>query len=123
MIKGILIVNNGGVCRIAKFYQPVHKEEEQPEVVQQLVIRKIAQLICSRPDSFCNYLEESIPQWGADTKLIYRHYATLYFVFARAPASPGRRRPVARAGTRERRQEPTTIAGARRWRATSGSST
>ena len=39
MIKGILIVNNNGVCRVSKFYQPVHKGEEQPEVIQQLVIR------------------------------------------------------------------------------------
>ena len=61
----------------------MHTEgEEQPEVIQQLVVRKIYNQICSRPDSFCNYLEGAIPQWGADTKLIYRHYATLYFVFA-----------------------------------------
>jgi AP-3 complex subunit sigma len=38
--------------------------------------------VSERPDSFCNYLEGSIMQWGDDTKLIYRHYATLYFVFA-----------------------------------------
>lgn len=30
----------------------------------------------------CNYLEGSIPEWGGATKIIYRHYATLYFVFA-----------------------------------------
>jgi AP-3 complex subunit sigma len=35
-----------------------------------------------RPDSFCNYLEGSIPEWGDNTKIIYRHYATLYFIFA-----------------------------------------
>ena len=40
------------------------------------------QQITSRPDSFCNYLEGSIPEWGENIKLIYRHYATLYFVFA-----------------------------------------
>ena len=27
-------------------------------------------------------MEGAIPQWGDDTKLIYRHYATLWFVFA-----------------------------------------
>lgn len=35
-----------------------------------------------RPDSFCNYLEGSVPEWGETTKIIYRHYATLYFIFA-----------------------------------------
>ena len=33
-------------------------------------------------DSFCNYLEGVIPEWGGGTKIIYRHYATLYFIFA-----------------------------------------
>jgi AP-3 complex subunit sigma len=27
-------------------------------------------------------LEGSIPEWGEKTKIIYRHYATLYFIFA-----------------------------------------
>ncbi|KAH8091179.1 clathrin/adaptor complex [Aureococcus anophagefferens] len=63
VVKGIVIVNNMGTCRIAKFYEPVHTEgEEQPEVIQQLVVRKIYNQICSRPDSFCNYLEGAIPQ-------------------------------------------------------------
>ena len=26
--------------------------------------------------------KHSIPEWGEGVKLIYRHYATLYFVFA-----------------------------------------
>jgi AP-3 complex subunit sigma len=29
----------------------------------------------------CNFIEGSTTSWGKDTKLIYRHYATLYFVF------------------------------------------
>ncbi|CAN0338321.1 unnamed protein product, partial [Phaeothamnion confervicola] len=52
------------------------------EEQQQSVIRRIFQQVAQRPDSFCNYLEGSIPEWGEGTKLIYRHYATLYFVFA-----------------------------------------
>ncbi len=27
-------------------------------------------------------MEGSVPEWGDTTKIIYRHYATLYFVFA-----------------------------------------
>ena len=40
------------------------------------------QQVVKRPDSFCNYLEGSVPEWGETTKIIYRHYATLYFIFA-----------------------------------------
>lgn len=78
MIKGIIIVNNHGNPRLAKFYQTV-----EGEAAQQQVIRRIFQQVSSRPDSFCNYLEgQDVPYWGSDVKLIYRHYATLYFVFA-----------------------------------------
>ena len=40
------------------------------------------QQVVQRPDSFCNYLEGSVPEWGDSTRIIYRHYATLYFIFA-----------------------------------------
>lgn len=77
MIKGILIVNNHGKPRLVKFYQSVTNEDEQ-----QSVIRRVFQQVVQRPDSFCNYLEGSVPEWGDTTRIIYRHYATLYFVFA-----------------------------------------
>ena len=70
-------MNNHGKPRLAKFYQNVTSEEQQ-----QSIIRRIFNQVASRPDSFCNYLEGSIPEWGSNIKLIYRHYATLYFVFA-----------------------------------------
>ena len=77
MIKGIVIVNNSGKPRLVKFYQSVSGEDRQ-----QTVIRRVFQQVSTRPDSFCNYLEGSVPEWGENIKLIYRHYATLYFVFA-----------------------------------------
>jgi len=77
MIKGIIIVNNHGKPRLVKFYQSV-----ESEAVQQSVIRRVFQQVAARPDSFCNYLEGTVPEWGDQIKLIYRHYATLYFVFA-----------------------------------------
>ncbi|ACI64617.1 sigma subunit of clathrin adaptor protein AP3 [Thalassiosira pseudonana CCMP1335] len=77
MIKGIIIVNNSGKPRLVKFYQNVFGEQRQ-----QSVIRRVFQQVSTRPDSFCNYLEGSVPEWGENIKLIYRHYATLYFVFA-----------------------------------------
>ncbi|CAM9133142.1 unnamed protein product, partial [Ectocarpus fasciculatus] len=76
MIKGILIINNQGKPRLVKFYKSTSEDE------QQVVIRKIFQQVAQRPDTFCNYLEGKIAEWGDTTKIIYRHYATLYFVFA-----------------------------------------
>ena len=70
-------MNNQGKPRVVKFYQSVTTEE-----TQQRVIRRVFQQVAQRPDSFCNYLEGSVPEWGENIKLIYRHYATLYFVFA-----------------------------------------
>lgn len=70
-------MNNHGKPRLTKFYQSVTSEE-----TQQSIIRRIFQQVATRPDSFCNYLDGSIPEWGSNIKLIYRHYATLYFVFA-----------------------------------------
>jgi AP-3 complex subunit sigma len=76
MIKGVLIVNNHGMPRLVKFYKRLSQDDEGK------VVRRIFQQVAQRPDSFCNYLEGIIPEWGEETKLIYRHYATLYFVFA-----------------------------------------
>jgi len=56
--------------------------EQTNEDEQQSVIRRVFQQVAQRPDSFCNYLEGSIPEWGDTTRIIYRHYATLYFIFA-----------------------------------------
>eukprot|EP01084_Bolivina_argentea_P056047 102626_1 len=77
MIKAVLIINNHGVARLSKFYRRLESEDDQ-----QRVIRRVFQQIAQRPDSFCNYVDGIIPEWGEGTKLIYRHYATLYFVLA-----------------------------------------
>ena len=76
MIRGILIINNHGKPRLAKFYQHLLTLEDQ-----QTVIRRTYQQVSQRQENFCNYLVGSIPEWGEEAKIIYRHYATLYFVF------------------------------------------
>jgi AP-3 complex subunit sigma len=79
MIKGIIIVNNHGKPRLTKFYD----DALESEALQQNVIRRVFQQVSARPDSFCNYLlldRDIVPEWSS-CKLIYRHYATLYFVF------------------------------------------
>jgi len=75
MIKSILVFNNHGKPRLLKFYQ--HYPEEQ----QQHIVRETFQLVSKRDDNVCNFLEGGSLIGGADYKLIYRHYATLYFVF------------------------------------------
>ncbi|RHY15540.1 hypothetical protein DYB37_012877 [Aphanomyces astaci] len=76
MIKGVLIVNNQGKPRVVKFYEHV------PDAEQQAVIRDIYTQVSKRSDTLCNFLEGTVRYWGDGIKLIYRHYATLYFVFA-----------------------------------------
>jgi len=74
MIRAILVINNHGKPRLTKFYQ--HFDTEK----QQQVIRECFHLVSKRSDRSCNFLEGG-SIWGKDTKLIYRHYATLFFIF------------------------------------------
>ncbi|TPX50560.1 hypothetical protein SeLEV6574_g00841 [Synchytrium endobioticum] len=75
MIKAVLIFNNHGKPRLMQFYQ-------QWDVnTQQDMLKEIFALVHKRPDNVCNFLEGSALLGGTDTKIIYRHYATLYFVF------------------------------------------
>jgi len=76
-IRAIIVMNNAGKPRVLKFYE--HQTEEE----QQKVVREVYSLLSKRSDAVCNFLEGgSLTAFGKDTKLIYRHYATLYFVFA-----------------------------------------
>ncbi|KAJ6501701.1 clathrin adaptor complex small chain-domain-containing protein [Mycena vitilis] len=82
MIHAVLIFNTSGVARLTKFYTPLHQSA-------QTLIPKIFSLICSRPASLCNFLDapeleaflgpkgEEDERW----RVVYRSYATLYFVF------------------------------------------
>ncbi|XP_061621424.1 AP-3 complex subunit sigma-2 isoform X2 [Phyllopteryx taeniolatus] len=53
----------------------------QAEDMQQQIIRETFHLVSKRDDNVCNFLEGGSLIGGSDYKLIYRHYATLYFVF------------------------------------------
>src|SRR3989338_4785086 len=74
MIKAILIINNHGKPRLVKFF------ERYSEVQQQQIIRECFGLVSKRSEHVCNFLEGGAG-WDKDTKLIYRHYAPLYFIF------------------------------------------
>ena len=57
-----------------KFYE--HYSVER----QQQIIREVFQLVSRRDESLCNFLEGGPIISEEDIKLIYRQYATLYFV-------------------------------------------
>ncbi|KAF9609845.1 hypothetical protein IFM89_018787 [Coptis chinensis] len=74
MIRAVMVINTQGKPRLAKFYDfmPVEKQQE--------LIRSVFVVLCSRAENLSNFVEaDSI--FGPDTRLVYKHYATLYFVF------------------------------------------
>uniref|UniRef100_A0A8C7Y9K4 Adaptor related protein complex 3 subunit sigma 2 n=1 Tax=Oryzias sinensis TaxID=183150 RepID=A0A8C7Y9K4_9TELE len=50
-------------------------------LICQFLFDKTFHLVSKRDDNVCNFLEGGSLIGGSDYKLIYRHYATLYFVF------------------------------------------
>ncbi|GMG45712.1 unnamed protein product [Ambrosiozyma monospora] len=69
-------VNQAGLPRLTKFYTPV----DIP--TQQLLLKQVHQLLINRSDSQCWFLTPPpLLQSNPNLKVIYRHYATLYFVF------------------------------------------
>ncbi|KAH0934938.1 hypothetical protein HID58_012055 [Brassica napus] len=77
MIKAVMMMNTQGKPRLAKFYDflvrclPVEKQQE--------LIRGVFSVLSSRPENVSNFLEiDSL--FGPDSRLVYKHYATLYFV-------------------------------------------
>ncbi|KAF9056668.1 clathrin adaptor complex small chain-domain-containing protein [Panaeolus papilionaceus] len=75
-------VNTSGVARLTKFYTPLHQSAQS-------VVQKIFSLVITRPPGLCNFLDapeledflgfkgNSDERW----RVVYRCYATLYFVF------------------------------------------
>ncbi|KAH9548012.1 hypothetical protein CY35_11G066200 [Sphagnum magellanicum] len=74
MILAALVMNTQGKPRITKFYVPLGVEKQQE------AIRTIYSALSQRPEDSCSFVEtEDI--FGPDTKLVYKHFATLYFIF------------------------------------------
>ena len=70
MIKAILVFNTRGQARVLRFFDSCTTE------LQQKLLREAFQIVSKRDLDSCNFVEYN------ENKLIYRHYATLYFVFA-----------------------------------------
>lgn len=71
------------MARLTKFYSPIRQS-------QQTLVEKIYALVSARPAGLCNFLDApeleaflKPPKGGDGEKLrvVYRSYATLYFVF------------------------------------------
>ncbi|GAA5828101.1 hypothetical protein JCM11251_002589 [Rhodosporidiobolus azoricus] len=102
MIHAVLIFNNAGKPRLTKFYSP-----SAPKT-RAAALQRIYNLVSARDDSLCNFVDlepgmgffggNSAAVGGAvgekddaqfavaadeeeDLRVIYRHYATLYFAF------------------------------------------
>lgn len=74
MIKYVIVLNNHGQPRLTKFY------EYLPEDRQQQLIRDVFNIVSKRSDALCNFVEDT-STFGPNSRVIYRHYATLFFVF------------------------------------------
>lgn len=74
MIRAVIVMNDQGKPRLVKFYdyQPIEKQHD--------LIRSIYGVLCSRAENVSNFVQaDSI--FGPDARLVYKTYATLYFVF------------------------------------------
>lgn len=74
MIKSVIVLNNHGQPRLTKFYDYL------PEDRQQQLIRDVFAIVSRRSESLCNFVQGGTIL-GPDVRVIYRHYATLSFVF------------------------------------------
>lgn len=76
MIHSVLIFNQNGLPRLIRFYTPVDIS------TQQLLLRQVFQLVIKRSDSQCSFLTPPpLLEDYDEIRVIYRRYATLYFVF------------------------------------------
>ncbi len=79
---GFFLVNTSGVSRFTKFYTPLHQSAQS-------VVQKTFSLVSVRPPGLCNFLDAPELEGFLGSKgdaderwrVVYRSYATLYFVF------------------------------------------
>ncbi|KAJ8770723.1 hypothetical protein K2173_021370 [Erythroxylum novogranatense] len=74
MIKAVMIINTQGKHRLAKFYDFLTAEKQQE------LISSVYGALCSRAENVSNFMDAD-PIFGPDSRLAYKHCATLYFVF------------------------------------------
>ncbi|KAJ4733725.1 AP-3 complex subunit sigma [Rhynchospora pubera] len=75
MIRAVMVISTQGKPRLLKFY------EFQPPEKQQEIVRYVYGALSERPENVSNFVDaDSV--FGQGTRLVYKHMATLYIVFA-----------------------------------------
>eukprot|EP00449_Zooxanthella_nutricula_P013461 CAMPEP_0198509022 /NCGR_PEP_ID=MMETSP1462-20131121/13317_1 /TAXON_ID=1333877 /ORGANISM="Brandtodinium nutriculum, Strain RCC3387" /LENGTH=163 /DNA_ID=CAMNT_0044238317 /DNA_START=74 /DNA_END=563 /DNA_ORIENTATION=- len=74
MIKCILVVNNQGKARLVRFYYEVPPDQ------QKHILQSVYRTVSVRSDDQCCCFAQDESLFGPDHKIIYRHFATLYFI-------------------------------------------
>lgn len=85
MINAILIFNNQGKPRLVQFYKSNLKANKQEILKETFSIINKRQINGSRRETektYCSFIDHGILTENGTNRIIYRHYATLYFVFA-----------------------------------------
>ena len=78
MILSVLVINNSGKPRLSKFFSP----ECTATHVRTQLVSKIYSAIQDRPDALCNFVDlPASDGLSQPARIVYRHYATLYFIF------------------------------------------
>ncbi|KAF9366549.1 AP-1 adaptor complex sigma subunit Aps1 [Mortierella sp. NVP85] len=72
-INYVLLVSRQGKTRLAKWFTTLSPKEKSK------IVKDVTQLVLSRRTKMCNFLEYK------DTKVIYRRYASLYFITGVGP--------------------------------------
>merc|ERR1712227_639812 len=67
--------NNQGKPRILRFYTQVPTDRQKD------ILKSVYGIVSSRIDENCCCFAEDPVNLGEDHKIIYRHFATLYFIF------------------------------------------
>ncbi|KAJ6813682.1 AP-3 complex subunit sigma [Iris pallida] len=73
MIRSVIIMNTQGKPRLIRFY------ESQPPEKQRELVRSLYGVLSSRPENVSNFVQVDAI-FGPDSKLVYKHFATLYFI-------------------------------------------
>ncbi|PVU97684.1 hypothetical protein BB561_000401 [Smittium simulii] len=84
MIKAAMVFNNFGKPRLLKFFEQLPQTEKKlkrDSGIQQSILRETFGLVTRREATQCNFLEGNQQIKDKDIRIIYRQYATLYFVF------------------------------------------
>lgn len=76
MIKAVIIINSAGKVRLMNFYEKNITLSQQQELS-----RNIYDAISQRGDELCNFVYHFVEWPTPDTRIIYRRYATLCFIF------------------------------------------